>query len=361
MSVANIRKLQEKFRCAVQNGCEIFAAKGQNFRSPRLISQPCKNFLQLGVIFLQWLFLFASPPCIPDLLMAKDFKALVLHVSELSIALPWIPKNSPQSWIALSPKAYQVLEILENPTFKSPPKGSQEVNQCISMDGDHLPYQVLAQHFLSSNQPPPEPSVHHIPSKGARTSGPGETSRHAQLDPQTPANSQRSSGIAPEAIIKRPMVTVPPIEGNSDCRARPFHFELYFDIEAMEFFYPRVAMNFYQSMTTQGAQSLTTIHFSIDGRQGILEARHIAEALHIPYEPEDSTHFWEWSLYLSGTWSASYPRGLLEIHSFYHLVQRRGAILDALFRISEGFYFRLHHLIMAALLHFEKKVHRKQL
>ena len=30
-------------------------------------------------------FLFASPPCIPDLLMAKDFKASVLHVFELSI------------------------------------------------------------------------------------------------------------------------------------------------------------------------------------------------------------------------------------------------------------------------------------
>ena len=39
--------------------------------------------------------------CILDLLMAKDFKASGLHVSELSIALPWIPKNSPQSWIAL--------------------------------------------------------------------------------------------------------------------------------------------------------------------------------------------------------------------------------------------------------------------
>ena len=62
-----------------------------------------------------------------------------------------------------------------------------------------------------------------------------------------------------------------------------------------EFFYPRVAMDFYQSMTTQGARSLTTIHFSIDGRQGILEARHIAEALHIPYEPVDLTHFREWS------------------------------------------------------------------
>ncbi|RVW80968.1 Retrovirus-related Pol polyprotein from transposon RE1 [Vitis vinifera] len=30
-------------------------------------------------------FLFASPPCIPDLLMEKDFKVSVLHVSELSI------------------------------------------------------------------------------------------------------------------------------------------------------------------------------------------------------------------------------------------------------------------------------------
>ena len=41
MSVANIGKLQEKFCCTVQNGCEIFAAKGQHFRSPRLISQSC--------------------------------------------------------------------------------------------------------------------------------------------------------------------------------------------------------------------------------------------------------------------------------------------------------------------------------
>ena len=45
--------------------------------------------------------LHPDSPCIPDLLMAKDFKASVLHVSELSIALPWIPKNSPQSRIAL--------------------------------------------------------------------------------------------------------------------------------------------------------------------------------------------------------------------------------------------------------------------
>ena len=87
------------------------------------------------------------------------------------------------------------------------------------------------------------------------------------------------------------MVTALPIEGNSDYKARPFHYELYFDIEAMrqqpqlrdsfgllqryhlerlmtprEFFYPKVAMDFYQFMTTQGAQSPIAIHFSIDGR-----------------------------------------------------------------------------------------------
>ena len=42
-------------------------------------------------------------------------------------------------------------------------------------------------------------------------------------------------------------------------------------------------MDFYQSMTTQGTQSPIAIHFSIDGRQGILEAKHIAKALHIPF------------------------------------------------------------------------------
>ena len=44
-----------------------------------------------------------------------------------------------------------------------------------------------------------------------------------------------------------------------------------------------------------------------------------------------------------------------------HMVQRRRAILEALFRISEGFYFGPHHLIMTSLLHFEEKVHKKKL
>ena len=48
-------------------------------------------------------------------------------------------------------------------------------------------------------------------------------------------------------------------------------------------------------MTTHGVLSHTAIHFSIDGRHGVLEARHIAEALQIPYEPEDPFAFRQWS------------------------------------------------------------------
>ena len=110
-------------------------------------------------------------------------------------------------------------------------------------------------------------------------------------------------------------------------------------------------------MTTQGTQSLTAIHFSIDGRQGILEARHIAEALHIPYKPVEPAHFREWSpisqrdmvhILSRGAFGDSlllckeHPSGMLlvdvllrsNIFPLPHIVQRRGAILDALFKIS---------------------------
>ena len=143
-------------------------------------------------------------------------------------------------------------------------------------------------------------------------------------------------------------------------------------------------MDFYQSMTTQGVQSSTAIRFSIDGRQGILEARHIAETLHIPFQPEDLEQFRQWTstsqrnmvrILSQGTSGDTcllrkeLPSEMLlvdvllrsNIFPLQHSVQRRGPILDALYRIYMGFYFRPHHLIMAAFLYFEDKVHRKKL
>ena len=44
-----------------------------------------------------------------------------------------------------------------------------------------------------------------------------------------------------------------------------------------------------------------------------------------------------------------------------HTVQRRGAILEVLYRISEGYWFSPVELIMTSLFHFEDKVHRQSL
>ena len=62
-----------------------------------------------------------------------------------------------------------------------------------------------------------------------------------------------------------------------------------------DFFYPRVALEFYQSMTTHHVRDSTAIHFTIDGRHGILGARHIAEALCIPYNPARLEDYRVWT------------------------------------------------------------------
>ena len=95
-----------------------------------------------------------------------------------------------------------------------------------------------------------------------------------------------------------------------DCRAKTFHSELCFDTTTFrlqldlknsfhllqryhmehlmtprDFFCPRVALDFYQFMTTHQVRDPIVIHFTIDGRYDILGARHIAKALRIPFEP----------------------------------------------------------------------------
>ena len=49
------------------------------------------------------------------------------------------------------------------------------------------------------------------------------------------------------------------------------------------------------------------------------------------------------------------------IFPLQHWVQRKGVLMEALFRISEGYFFGPHHLIMATLLYFEEKVHWEKL
>ncbi|RVW27102.1 hypothetical protein CK203_098968 [Vitis vinifera] len=129
-------------------------------------------------------------------------------------------------------------------------------------------------------------------------------------------------------------------------------------------------------MTTRGVPVPASILFTIDGRQGILGARQIADAFHIPYAPADPTAFRRWAplsewdmvrILSRGTSSqrtileGASPRMLLvdvvlraNLFPLQHKCRGEGPF-RGIIRISEGYYFGPHHLIMAALLHFEEK------
>ena len=91
------------------------------------------------------------------------------------------------------------------------------------------------------------------------------------------------------------MFSCDPIPGNVDLRARDFHGEPYYDIPVLiadqrfrdsmrlirqysllpfmtprKFFYPRVVLEFYHTMTSRGVPSPLEIRFSIDGRPRVL-------------------------------------------------------------------------------------------
>ena len=157
------------------------------------------------------------------------------------------------------------------------------------------------------------------PSKRARTSGLGESSksRPEQSPPLVVEGS--SPQLSPASRIRRPMFTSDPIPGNVDLRARDFHGEPYYDVPALttdprfrdsmrlirqcsllpfmtprQFYYPRVVLEFYHTMTSRGVSSPLELRFSIDCRPGVLCAADITVALGLPTELANSAGYREW-------------------------------------------------------------------
>ena len=144
---------------------------------------------------------------------------------------------------------------------------------------------------------PQRPSKRVQPSKQARTSGPGESSSSKpHPSPSTAAAEESSSPhLSPASRIRRPLFTGTPIPGNVDLRARDFHGESFYDVPELtadplfrdsmrlithysllpsmtpwQFYYPRVVLQFYHSMTSRGGPSLLELRFTIDDRPGVL-------------------------------------------------------------------------------------------
>ena len=137
-------------------------------------------------------------------------------------------------------------------------------------------------------------------------------------------------------------------------------------------------------MTSRGVPSPLEIRFTIDGRQGVLRAVDISVALGLPVELANSGGYQDWPQPLQREMvhclardttvgpvlfhRQLLPQMLLVDHllqtslfPLQHYVQRRGAILEALYWTSEGFWFSPSELVMTSLLHFEDKVNCKGL
>ena len=249
------------------------------------------------------------------------------------------------------------------------------------------------------------------PSKRARTSGPGESS--SSRPPSSPTTSAaeetHSPQLSPASRIRRPMYVGHPILGNADIRSRPFQQESFYDVPGLmadlryqesmrlierysllpfmtprQFYYPRVVRQFYHSMTSRDADGPLEIHFRIDDRPGVLSPAVISAALRLRIPPRNAEGYRDWAHppprtmvrvlardVTAGTvlyWWQLPPHLLLIDHllrtcifPLQHYVQRRGPILEALYRISENFWFSPSELVMTSLLQFEEKVHRRDL
>ncbi|RVW19327.1 hypothetical protein CK203_090374 [Vitis vinifera] len=171
----------------------------------------------------------------------------------------------------------------------------------------HQPVQTPVPSPVPSPSPLPVPSPVPSPAPSRKISGASSATSRA------PNSSGNTSG--------RTLLRLSSIQ--SKARACPiipavrrYHMEQL--LAPRDFFYPRIATDFYQSMTTKEVRNPTLIHFTIEGRHGII-------SIPATLDPK----------------KGSSP----------------GSPVQDVRRILLG----PHHLIMAALLYFEEKVHKKKL
>ena len=145
-----------------------------------------------------------------------------------------------------------------------------------------------------------------------------------------------------------------------------------------------MVLEFYHTMTSRGVANPTSIHFSVDNRLMIPRATDIVATHGLPVVLTNSTGYrqwphpspWEMVRFLSRDTSAGsilfrrqHPQRMLlidhilrcNLFPLQHHVQRRGVILEAMYQISEGFWFSPAQLIMTSLFHFKNKVHHRSL
>ena len=159
------------------------------------------------------------------------------------------------------------------------------------------------------------------PAKITQTLGPGESSTsRSRATPSLPYQGIAGApDLSPGSIIRRPYFPCKPIPGNVSCGDRDFHGEVYYDLPAFtadpglrdsmlliqryhlepfmvprQYYYPLVVTEFYHTMTSRREANPTALHFSINGRPGILQAFDIIAFLHLPMVLANAACYRQW-------------------------------------------------------------------
>ena len=207
------------------------------------------------------------------------------------------------------------------------------------------------------------------PPKRAWTSGWGESLTSCPEPSPAPAEESSSPHLSPASRIRRSLFTETPIPGNVDLRAMHFHGESFYNVPALtaeprlrdsmrlitqysllsfmtprQFYYPRVVLQFYHSMTSRGVP-------------GVPRAANISTALGLPAELAHSGGYRDWPQPSQREMVRCLTRDIMagpvhfrrqlppqmllvdhllqtSLFPLQHYVQHKGAILKALYRIS---------------------------
>ena len=133
-----------------------------------------------------------------------------------------------------------------------------------------------------------------------------------------------------------------------------YHLESF--MVSRRFYYPQLVIEFFHTMTSRHEANPTALHFSIDGQRRILRASDITAALHLPVVLANMPGYRQWphpstremvrlpSMDSTGgsiLFRRHLPQRMLLIYHILrsnmfplqHIVQKREAILEVLYRI----------------------------
>ena len=267
------------------------------------------NFLNLGLLFLVN-FLIFSCTFLQVLVFCCASVAVILHPLHL---LPYPSMARTRGGYSFRPRVRPPSPAPATGQ-SSPPPTTNDVSPA-SIPTAPVPHRYNTR--VGSSLPSP---AHLHPLERARTSDPGESSSSRSQEPHSPhvqgPTDDLPPDLSPASIIRCPLFHCGLIAGNSDCSTREVHCETYFDLPAFaadpelkdsmrsvqqysleafmtlrQFFYPRVVIEFYHTMTSRRVPHPTVIHFSIDGREGTLQATDITAAFHFPAAPDNSANY----------------------------------------------------------------------